>query len=154
MNHIEITADDPILGQINFRKYRYTTKRRAEEFLPDFDQPQTIEVETSWGGTLIGKRGDFLVSEWDEQEDKWVVEREIFQMTYREVEYGVYVKKATVDLVPLVEITSDPNQLVIVHSMDGPLEVQAGDFYLARGVKDEIWPVPKETVQNSMEPVE
>ena len=105
------------------------------------------------GGVLTGKYGDFLASEWDDPDEKWVVEKEIFKMSYQEVEEGIYRKKATVDLVPLTDVTRDPDQFMIVHSLKGPLTVRAGEFYLARGVKGEIWPVSKEHIRNSMEPV-
>jgi len=151
---IEIRADDPLIQQLAFKQYRYTTKRRAEQFLPKSGQPQTINVETRWGGVLFGKYGDFLVSEWDEPEEQWLVEKEIFEISYLEIEQGSYVKKALVDLVPLTDVTRDPDQLVTVYSLEGPLTVRAGGFYLARGVKDEIWPVSEEHIKNSMDPVE
>jgi len=150
-NPIEIRSSDALLQQLAFKKYRYTTKRRAEQFLPDTEQPQTMDVETRWGGILTGKYGDFLVSELDDQDEQWVVEKEIFEISYQEVEVGIYTKKATVDLVPLTDVTRDPDQLVTVYSLEGPLTVRAGGFYLARGVKGEIWLVSQEHNKNSME---
>ncbi len=151
---LELSADDPLIQQLDFRLYRYTAKRRAKQFLPGSDQPQTVEVETSWGGVLTGKRGDYLVSEYDEPDEQWVVTKDIFETTYQEIEAGIYRKKATVELAPLTQITHDPDQEIIIHSQEGPLTVRAGDFYLARGDKGEIWPRPKENFESGLEPVE
>jgi hypothetical protein len=36
----------------------------------------------------------------------------------------------------------DQNRIVTVQTLEGPETVRAGDFYLARGIKGEIWPYP------------
>lgn len=150
---IEIRADDALIQQLDFKTYRYTTKRQAQQFTPDADQPQTVDVKTPWGGTLTGKRGDYLVNEYENPDDRWVVEKEIFEATYQEDASGVYRKKAAVDLVPLTQVTHDPDQEVIVYSTEGPVTARAGDFFLARGVNGELWPMPKNKVESSLEPV-
>ena len=48
----------------------------------------------------------------------------------------------------------DPDQVVIIKTMEGEETVRAGDFYLARGVKGEIWAYPKEKIGTIMIPAE
>ncbi|MEA2008098.1 MAG: hypothetical protein U9O54_03175 [Chloroflexota bacterium] len=151
---LELRADDPIIQQLNFKPYRYTTKRQAEQFLPRLDNSQTIDVKTPWGGVLTGKKGDYLVSEYDNPDDQWVVDKDIFEASYQELENGVYYKKAIVELAPLTQITHDPDQEIIIHSLEGPLTVRSGDFHLARGNKGEVWPIPNEGITNNLERVE
>jgi len=56
-------------------------------------------------------------------------------------------------LVPLIEATNgDEDCMVTVHTYEGEVTVRAGDFFLAKGVKGEIWPYPKEKVAKKMEP--
>jgi hypothetical protein len=58
-------------------------------------------------------------------------------------------------LVPLTDFTGgDESQQVTVVTLEGSETVPAGDFYLAKGVKGEIWPYPKEKVKDVMMPVE
>jgi hypothetical protein len=57
--------------------------------------------------------------------------------------------------VPLIDITSgDQDQTVTVVSLEGPQEVRAGDFFLAKGIKGEVWPYPKEKVNEVMTPAD
>ena len=151
---IEIRANDPLIHQLKFETYRYTSLREAEQFLPQSDEQQTKVVKTPWGGELKAQAGDYLVHEQGHPEDSWVVKKEIFEQTYQSVKSGAYLKKDTVDLVPLTQVTRDPDQDVKVYSLEGPLTVQAGEYYLARGSHGEIWPIPREKVESSMEPVE
>jgi hypothetical protein len=44
--------------------------------------------------------------------------------------------------------------MVTVETMEGPVTVRAGDFYLAKGVQGEIWPYPKEKVENALVPAD
>ncbi len=56
-------------------------------------------------------------------------------------------------LVPLTEIThDDPDAMVTVVSMEGTETVRAGDFYLAKGVKGEVWAYPKDKIEHVMMP--
>ena len=58
-------------------------------------------------------------------------------------------------LVPLTDLTDgDEDQLVTVQSLEGPETVRAGDFFLAKGVKDELWPYPKHKAAEVKIPVE
>jgi len=150
----ELRASDPIIDTLTFQTYRYTNKRKAEQFLPAANQPQTIQVKTRWGGVLNGKRGDYLVWEINDPEERWVVDEAIFWESYLEIEAGIFVKSATVDLAPLIDVTRDPDREVIIYSLEGPLRVRAGDFYLAIGVKKEIWPAQIEHINRCMKPVE
>lgn len=154
MKPLEIRAGDPVIKSLPFKTYRYTNKRKAEQFLPDANQPQSIRIETSWGGVLTGKCGDFIVWELDHPGERWIVEKEIFQASYTEIEAGIFVKNATVDLAPLTDLTRDPDREVIIYSLEGPLRVRAGDFFLAMGIQKEIWPAPIEHIKNCMKPLE
>jgi hypothetical protein len=57
-------------------------------------------------------------------------------------------------LAPLTDLTRDPDQLVTIVSLEGPETVKAGDFYLAKGVRGEIWPYPKEKIADVMVPAD
>ncbi len=147
---IEIRSGDAIIQILPFKPYQNAVERRATKFEPGPDEAQSLEVRTPWGQKLNCNEGDYIVSELDEPEDRWPVNREIFEKTYQQVRPGHYVKSELVYLVPLVEITRDEDQRVIVYTLEGPVEVRAGDFYLARGAKGEIWPFPKEKVRGEM----
>lgn len=151
---IVLTSDDPILNTLNFKPFRNMVQRRVEPFLPKPDQPQTREVVTPWGAVLIAKKGDFLVSEMDAPDDVWPINPQIFDETYLIIGAGLCVKRAITLLVPLTDVTNgDEDQLVEIHTMEGVDVVRAGDFLLAKGVKGEIWPYPKEKAEKIMRPV-
>jgi hypothetical protein len=44
--------------------------------------------------------------------------------------------------------------MVTIETLEGPVTVRAGDFYLAKGVKGEVWPYPKDKVHDVMTPAE
>ena len=149
---MKITSDNPILEELDFKPYRHVVERQAKQFLPETHEEQTRLVETPWGETLTAKSGDYIVNEVDTPEDCWSVEREIFEETYMEVRPGYYVKSALTYLAPLTDVTNNPEQVVFIHTLEGTLAVRAGDFYLARGVKGEIWPFPREKVESTLTP--
>jgi hypothetical protein len=150
---VVLMSDDPIINSLNFKPYRNTVVRRVAPFIPEDDQPQTMEVSTPWGATLTAKKGDLLVSELDKPEDIWPIDAQIFDETYLITAPGFCVKRAITLLVPLTDVTAgDEDRLVTVHSHEGPVTVRAGDFFLAKGVKGEIWPYPKEKVAEKMKP--
>ena len=149
-----ITSSDPILSTLNFKPYRSKVERRVVPFMPAPGEPQYLEINTPWGGQLTARKGDFLVSEIDTPYDYWAVDPVIFEESYMLIRPGYCVKKAITLLVPLTDVTGDPNQLVTVISLEGPETVRAGDFYLAKGIKGEIWPYPKEKINDVMLPVE
>jgi hypothetical protein len=151
---IEIRADDDILAHLQFKPYRNSVERRAVQFLPGANEPQTTNIQTPWGETLLCKPGDYIVSEMNTPKDRWPVDREIFEASYLEVKPGRFVKRPLTYLVPLVEVTRDPNQHVMVHTMEGAVTVRAGDFYLARGMKGEIWPYPRDKADTSLIPAD
>lgn len=147
--------DDPILDTLEFRPYRNITLRRAVPFFPEEGQPQTMEVSTPWGAKLTAKKGDFLISELGNPHDIWPIDAQIFDQTYLVTALGLCVKRAVTLLVPLTDLTGgDEDRMVTVHTLEGPETVRAGDFFLARGVKGEIWPYPRRKVEETMEPVE
>lgn len=152
---IDLKSDDPILATLNFKPYRNMLVRRATPFMPRENEPQTMEVKTPWGSVLTAKKGDFLISEMDAPDDYWPIDAKIFDETYVVVGPGLCVKRAVTLLVPLSEVTGgDESQMVTVHTLEGPETVLAGDFFLAKGVRGEIWPYPNEKVLSKMRPVE
>jgi len=123
--------------------------------MPTPDQPQTLEVRTPWGALLTATRGDILISELDAPDDPWPIDSAIFDETYIVVGPGLCIKRALTLLIPLTEVTGgDEDRIVIVHTLEGEEAVRAGDFYLAKGVKGEIWPYPKAKVMEKMRPVD
>jgi len=151
---IVITSDDSILDTLNFKPYRSKVERRVIPFLPPPGEPQTMEINTPWGAQLTANRGDFLVSEVDTPNDYWPIDPVIFEESYVVIRPGYCVKKAITLLVPLTDITGDPDRQVTVISLEGAETVRAGDFYLAKGIRGEIWPYPKEKIDDVMTPAD
>ena len=149
-----ISSDDSILRNLNFKPYRSKVERRVIPFLPAPGEPQSMEVSTPWGAQLTAKFGDFLVSEVDTPSDYWPIDPVIFEESYVIIRPGYCVKKALTMLVPLTDITGDPERQVTIISLEGPETVKAGDFYLAKGIKGEVWPYPKEKVADVMLPAD
>jgi hypothetical protein len=152
---IELTTLDPIIDKLNFKPYKSTVERRFERFLPEPGEPAEKEIPTPWGESLTATTGDYLVSEMDSPGDRWPVEAEIFENSYEIIRPGVCVKRAVTKLVPLVDVTDgDEDRMVTVYTLEGPETVRAGDFFLARGIHDEIWTYPKDKVKKVMKPAE
>jgi hypothetical protein len=150
-----LMSDDPVLNSLNFKPYRNAALRRALPFLPEENQPQSMEVTTPWGSKLKVKKGDFLISELDKPDDVWPIDARIFDETYLVTAPGLCIKRAATLLAPLTELTcGDEDRMVTVHTLEGPETVRAGDFFLAKGVKGEIWPFPKTKARETMKPVE
>jgi hypothetical protein len=146
-----LTSQDPILETINFQTYRSAEERRIEQFLPKDDEPQSIKIATPWGAELTAKKGDYLVGDPNRPEDRWPVDPEIFKNSYNIVRPGFGVKASITRLVPLIDITGgDEDCQVTIETLEGPTTVRAGDFFLARGIKGEIWPIPKQKVLKSL----
>jgi hypothetical protein len=152
---IHVKSSDPLLGTLKFKPYRNTLKRHVVRFMPASDEPQTREIITPWGGKLTASKGDFLVSELDKPEDAWPVQAEIFDQTYMIIAPDLCIKRAITMLAPLEDmVNGDADQLVCVHSLEGVETVRAGDFFLARGVKGEIWAYPREKAEENLRPAE
>lgn len=152
---IVITSSDSLLENVNFKPYRSKVERRVVPFFPDPGESQTIDINTPWGSQLTAKKGDFLVSEVDTPNDYWPIDPVIFEESYVIIRPGYCVKSAVTLLAPLTEITNgDEDRMVTVVSLEGPETVRAGDFYLAKGVKGEVWPYPKEKIDDVMVPAE
>jgi hypothetical protein len=149
-----ITSSDPILKELNFKPYRSTVERRVIPFFPASNEPQTMNIKTPWGAHLTARKGDFLISEVETPNDYWPINPVIFDESYVITRPGYCVKKAVTLLVPLTDITGDPDCEVTVATLEGNETVRAGGFYLAKGIKDEIWAYPKEKVDNVMMPAE
>lgn len=148
---LAITSQDPILNQLDFKPYRSFVERHVDVFAPGLDEPQMMELAMPWGETLNVSPGDFLVSDIKDAHDRWPVRADIFDETYIITRPGFCIKRALTFLVPLLTVTDgDADQEVIVYSLEGPTTVRAGDFYLARGVKGEIWAFPSEKVAEIM----
>jgi hypothetical protein len=149
-----ITSTDSILSELNFKPYRSKVERRVVPFLPAPNEPQTMEINTPWGTQLTARKGDFLISEVSTPNDYWSIDPVIFEESYIILRPGYCIKKAITLLVPLTEITHDPERLVTVVTLEGAETVRAGDFYLAKGIKGEVWPYPAEKIDDVMTPVE
>jgi hypothetical protein len=149
-----ITSNDRILETLNFKPYRSTVERRVVPFFPAPNEDQTMEIDTPWGTQLTARKGDFLVSEIETPDDYWPIDPVIFEESYVMIRPGYCVKKAITLLVALIDITGDPDREVTVVTLEGAETVKAGDFYLAKGIKGEIWPYPKEKIGYVMMPVE
>jgi hypothetical protein len=150
---VVLMSDDPILNFLNFKPYRNMVARCVVPFSPAEHEPQTMEVPTPWGAKLTAKKGDLLVSELDKPDDMWPIDSKIFDETYLVTEPGYCIKRAITLLVPLTEVTNgDEDQMVTVHTLEGSETVKAGDFFLAKGVRGEIWPYPKEKAARIMKP--
>ena len=147
-----ITSSDPRLTKLNFKPYRSKVERRVVPFLPARNEAQTMEINTPWGAQLTARKGDFLVSEVATPNDYWPVDPVIFEESYIISRPGYCVKKAVTLLVPLIEITGDPGSEVTVVTLEGAVTVRSGDFFLAKGVKNEIWPYPAEKIDDVMMP--
>jgi hypothetical protein len=138
-----ITSQDPVLKTLHFKPFLNSEARGVKQFLPDPGEPQTIEVKTPWGAELLVTYGDYIVSDLKKPSDRWPVDKKIFEETYLMIEPERCMKNAETDLVPMIDLTNgNPDQLVTVETLEGPETVRAGDFYLARGIKGEIWPYP------------
>jgi hypothetical protein len=150
-----ITLNDSLLERLSFKPYRSMVERKAIPFLPADNEPQTMEIDTPWGVQLTAKSGDILVSEADAPEDFWPIDPMIFEETYMVTQPGFCIKKAITLLAPLTDLTGgDEDRQVTIETLEGPETVRAGDFYLAKGVKGELWPYPREKVADTMVPVE
>lgn len=149
-----ITSNDRILETLNFKPYRSTVERRVVPFFPAPNEAQTMEINTPWGTQLTARKGDFLISEIETPDDYWPIDPTIFEESYVMIRPGYCVKKAITLLVPLTDITGDPDRDVTVVTLEGPETVKARDFYLAKGIKGEIWPYPIEKIGDVMMPVE
>jgi len=151
---LTITSSASILEKLNFKPYRSKVERRVVPFFPAPGEPQSLEIKTPWGAQLTARKGDFLVSEVETPDDYWPIDPVIFEDSYVIIRPGYCVKKAITLLVPLTEVTHDPEREVTVVSLEGPETVRAGDFYLAKGIRGEIWPYPKEKIDDVMMPAE
>ncbi|NWF64077.1 MAG: hypothetical protein HXY38_07205 [Chloroflexi bacterium] len=151
----ELRPDDPILEKLSFKPYRNAMLRRVVPFLPQPDEPQTCEVKTPWGSVLTAKKGDMLISELDAPQYVWPIDAGIFDETYMMTGPGVCIKRAVTWIVPLEDVVGgDVERMVTVYTLEGPETVRAGDFFLAKGGRGEIWPYLKEKVAKTMRPAE
>jgi hypothetical protein len=149
-----ITSTDSILSKLNFKPFRSKVERRVVPFLPAPNEPQTLEINTPWGTQLTAHKGDFLVSELATPNDYWPIDPVIFEESYVIIRPGYCIKKAITWLTPLTDITHDLDKKVTVVTLEGPETVRAGDFYLAKGIRGEIWPYPIEKIDDVMVPAE
>ena len=148
---ILLKSKDEIIKNLAFKAYRSTVERYVVRFLPSPKEKQKIEIKTPWGEMLTVSAGDYIVNELDSPSDRWPVEKNIFEKTYLISRPHYCIKKALTHLVPLVDVVDgNPDQEVRVETLEGIVSVRAGDFYLARGIECEIWPYPKDKVDNVM----
>jgi len=152
---ITITSTDSILQNLPFKPYRSKVERRVIPFMPAPDEEQSMEIKTPWGTVLTARSGDFLISEVDKPDDYWPIDAQVFEESYILLRPGYCAKKAITLLTPLTDVTDgDPEAIVTVETMEGAVTVRAGDFYLAKGVKGEVWPYPKDKIEHVMIPAD
>lgn len=98
-----------------------------------------FEVAPSWmdGGTLKGKAGDWKLS--NGPDDQWLVERDIFAQTYRQVDGDQWVKHAPIQ-------AKQMDTAFEVETLEGVVQGRPGDW-LAQGVKGERWPIPADAFE-------
>lgn len=149
-----LVSSDPILSTLDFKPYHSIVERRVIPFFPGPHEPQTLEINTPWGANLTARTGDFLASEVQTPNEFWPIDPDIFEASYIIIRPGYCVKKAVTLLIPLEEMTRDPDREVTIHTLEGSTTVRAGDFFLAKGVQSEIWPIPKKGIENVMMPEE
>jgi hypothetical protein len=149
-----VTSDDSRLQSLNFKAFRSKVERRVIPFMPEPGEAQAVDIKTPWGSVLTAKSGDFLISEINTPNDFWPINAEIFEESYVLIRPGYCVKKAVTLLTPLTDLTGDPDAMVTVVTLEGNETVRAGDFYLAKGVKGEVWPYPKEKIEQVMMPAD
>ncbi|MEP6895236.1 MAG: hypothetical protein ABI986_06485 [Chloroflexota bacterium] len=150
---VVITSDDPVLNTLDFKPYRSKVERRVIPFMPAPHEIQSMDIETPWGAILTAKSGDFLISEVDKPNDYWPIDATIFEESYVLIRPGYCVKKAVTLLAPLTDMTQgNPDAMVTVVSLEGAETVRAGDFYLAKGIKGEVWSYPKDKIEHVMMP--
>jgi hypothetical protein len=152
---IVVTSDDARLQSLHFKPFRSKVERRVIPFMPEPSEEQTVDIKTPWGATLTAKSGDFLISELDKPNDFWPIDAAIFEESYILIRPGYCIKKAITLLTPLTELTNgDPDAQVTIVSLEGNETVRAGDFFLAKGVKGEIWAYPKDKIAQVMMPAD
>lgn len=152
---IVVTASDALLNTLSFKPFRSKVERRVIPFMPLPNEPQSMEIKTPWGTVLTASSGDLLVSEMETPNDFWPIKPEIFEASYVLIRPGYCIKRAITLLTPLTDLTNgNEDALVTVVTLEGAETVRAGDFYLARGVKGEVWPYPKEKITQVMIPAE
>ena len=150
-----VTSSDPSLTSLNFKPFRSKVERRVIPFMPLPNEPQSMDIKTPWGTVLTASSGDFLISEMDTPNDFWPVKPDIFEDSYVLIRPGYCIKRAITLLTPLTDLTNgNEDALVTVVTLEGAETVRAGDFYLARGVKGEVWPYPKEKIAQVMVPAD
>lgn len=150
---IVLKSQDPLIKKLSFKPYRSTVERLVKQYRPSPGEPQSITIKTPWGEALTAEAGDYLVSDPNAPDDTWPVEAEIFRETYAMTGDGRCVKKALTYLVPLTTVTQgNEDQKVRVETLEGAVTVRAGDFYLSKGVKGEIWPMPADKVNTTLAP--
>ena len=150
---IVITSNSPLLNILNFKPYRSKVERRVIPFMPAPSEEQSMDIKTPWGAVLTANSGDFLISEIDKPDDYWPIDATIFEESYVLIRPGYCVKKAVTLLVPLTDVThGDADAMVTIISNEGAETVRAGDFYLAKGIKGEVWAYPKEKIEHVMMP--
>jgi len=153
--HLVVTSQDPILKTLDFKPYRDSAERQFFRFWPEPDESQILTINTPWGAQLTAKKGYFLIVDQNATDDVWPIAPEIFNESYILTRPGFCRKTVPTYLVPLTDLTEgDKNQLVTIHTLEGAEIVTAGEFYLAKGIKGEIWPYPKEKVGNVMMPAD
>lgn len=93
--------------------------------------------ETRRGGRLVGRAGDWLVSE---DGDHWTVTAEVFAQTYKPTDvHGHYRKTARVRAVRMA-------RRFLVETLEGPVPGEANDW-LVQNPGGDAWPIDAKTFE-------
>lgn len=92
------------------------------------------EWTTSGGDVLVGRAGDWLVSN---DSDMWTVAADVFERTYEQLPNGRWRKTALITAVRATERTT-------IQTLEGPAVAEVGDW-IATNPTGESWPIKADT---------
>ncbi len=141
-----MTVDEAALRAQGFQPYRKTTVTFARQI------PVQFSVVMSSGERLAGQPGDYICYS-PHENNRWIVEREIFQHTYTPLPQAEAERQQTVMPRSLLAQGYKPyvkhqitwarrlEQPLLVRTIEGDVPAHAGD-YLCIGPAGEQWPQP------------
>ena len=158
---LELRHNDPVIQQLEFDKYRSKVCRAITQFLPKDGEAQTCTVNAPWGTEEV-RAGDYIGSEIGNSTHSWRIEKGAFESSYEWVEPGIARKSAVIELIPLVNLTHNPDAMVKIYTCipgeeakdaDKHCIERAGEVFLARGVKGELYRYPIAKAEKELEKV-
>ena len=158
---LELRPTDPVIQTLRFDKYRSKVCIAVTQFLPKDNEPQTCIVNPP----DEVRAGDYIGSEIGNSTNAWRIEKGTFESSYEWVAPGIARKSAVIELIPLVTLTDNPDRIVKIYSyvpgeeteeaMDGDKRFieRAGDVFLARGAKGELYRYPITKANSELEKI-